>query len=92
MLSSKDLFVSQGSLTGESLPVEKLHDPEAKAVVSPAELTNICFMGTSVDSGTATGVVVTTGVHTYFGTMATAITGERVQTSFDQSAWTASHG
>jgi len=83
VLASKDLFVNQGSLTGESLPVEKLHDPEAKAVISPTELTNICFMGTSVDSGTATGVVVTTGVQTYFGSMATAITGERVQTSFD---------
>jgi len=83
VLASKDLFVNQGSLTGESLPVEKVHDPEAKAVISPNELTNICFMGTSVDSGTATGVVVTTGVQTYFGSMATAITGERVQTSFD---------
>ena len=83
VLASKDLFVSQGSLTGESLPVEKIHDPESKPVISPTELTNICFMGTSVDSGAATGVVVTTGVHTYFGSMATAITGERVQTSFD---------
>ncbi len=84
VLSSKDLFVSQGSLTGESLPVEKFHDPETKAVTSPTELTNICFMGTSVQSGTATAVVVTTGVHTYFGSMASSITGERVQTSFDQ--------
>jgi P-type Mg2+ transporter len=83
VLSSKDLFVTQGSLTGESLPVEKLHDPEPEAVVSPTELKNICFMGTSVQSGAATAVVVTTGSRTYFGTMATSITGERVQTSFD---------
>ncbi|MDQ2950200.1 MAG: HAD-IC family P-type ATPase, partial [Acidobacteriota bacterium] len=83
VLSSKDLFVSQGSLTGESLPVEKSHDPEPKEVISPIELKNTCFMGTSVESGTATAVVVTTGVHTYFGSMASAITGERVQTSFD---------
>ena len=83
LLSSKDLFVSQGSLTGESLPVEKIHDLESGAVVSPTELKNICFMGTSVQSGTATAVVVTTGVQTYFGTMARSITGERVQTSFD---------
>ena len=55
VLSSKDLFVSQGSLTGESLPVEKFHDPEPKAAVSPTELKNTCFMGTSVESGTATG-------------------------------------
>ncbi|MFY9531976.1 MAG: magnesium-translocating P-type ATPase [Candidatus Acidiferrales bacterium] len=84
LLSSKDVFVSQGSLTGESLPVEKFHDPETKDESSPTELKNICFMGTSVESGTATAVVVTTGVQTYFGSMARSITGERVQTSFDQ--------
>ena len=83
LLSSKDLFVSQGSLTGESLPVEKLQDVETKAVTSPTDFKNICFMGTSVQSGTATAVVVTTGVQTYFGSMARSITGERVQTSFD---------
>jgi Mg2+-importing ATPase len=84
LLSSKDLFVSQGSLTGESLPVEKFHDPQTKEESSPTELKNICFMGTSVESGTATAVVVTTGVQTYLGSMATSITRERVQTSFDQ--------
>ena len=41
-------------------------------------------MGTSVESGTATAVVVVTGVQTYLGSMAHSITGERVQTSFDQ--------
>ncbi len=84
LLSSKDLFVSQGSLTGESLPVEKFHDPEVKEESSPTEFKNICFMGTSVESGTATAVVVTTGVQTYLGSMARSITGERVPTSFDQ--------
>jgi P-type Mg2+ transporter len=84
LLTSKDLFVTQGSLTGESLPVEKLHDPETKTDISPTELKNICFMGTSVESGTAMAVVVTTGIQTYFGSMAHSITGERAQTSFDQ--------
>jgi Mg2+-importing ATPase len=84
LLSSKDLFVSQGSLTGESLPVEKSHDPETAENSSPTELKNICFMGTSVQSGTATAAVVTTGVHTYLGSMARSITGERAPTSFDQ--------
>jgi Mg2+-importing ATPase len=84
VLGSKDLFVSQGSLTGESLPVEKFHDPETTTVGSPIELKNICFMGTSVQSGTATAVVVTTGVQTYFGSMASSITGERPLTSFDE--------
>jgi Mg2+-importing ATPase len=83
VLSSKDLFVSQGSLTGESLPVEKFHEPQTEQASSPTELKNICFMGTSVESGTATAAIVTTGLHTYFGSMAIAITGDRVQTSFD---------
>jgi Mg2+-importing ATPase len=84
LLSSKDIFVSQGTLTGESLPVEKFHDPQTKANSSPTELKNICFMGTSIESGTAMAVVVTTGVQTYLGSMARSITGERVLTSFDQ--------
>ena len=84
LLSLKDLFVSQGSLTGESLPVEKFHDPETQKESSPTELKNTCFMGTSVQSGTATAVVVTTGVHTYLGSMARSITGDRTLTSFDQ--------
>lgn len=84
VIASKDLFVSQGSLTGESLPVEKFHDPETTVMSSPAELKNTCFMGASVQSGTATAVVVTTGTHTYLGSMAGAITESRSPTSFDQ--------
>jgi len=84
LLSSKDLFIIQGSLTGESLPVEKFHDPESGTPATPTELKNICFMGTSVESGTATAVVVTTGLKTYFGGMAESIVGERALTSFDQ--------
>lgn len=83
VLSSKDLFVSQGPLTGESMPVEKFHDPESGTSISPTELRNTCFMGTSVQSGTATAVVVVTGARTYFGTMAKSLAGERVQTNFD---------
>jgi Mg2+-importing ATPase len=84
VIAAKDLFVSQGTLTGESLPVEKFHDADSKAANSPAELKNICFMGTSVQSGTATAVIVVTGVHTYLGTMASSITEEEPPTSFDQ--------
>ena len=84
VLSSKDLFVSQGSLTGESLPVEKFHEAETKAVSSPTEIKNTCFMGTSVESGTAMAVVVTTGANTYLGSMAGSIAEERSPTSFDQ--------
>jgi len=84
ILTAKDLFVSQGTLTGESYPVEKFHDPDPKASNSPIDLKNICFMGTSVESGTATAVVVVTGVNTYLGTMAGSITEEAPPTSFDR--------
>jgi Mg2+-importing ATPase len=83
VLASKDLFVSQGTLTGESLPVEKFHDPEPAILRLPIDLKNTCFMGTSVQSGTASAVVVTTGVHTYLGSMAGAITESDTPTSFD---------
>ena len=84
LLSLKDLFVSQGTLTGESLPVEKFCEPRTQTDISPTELKNTCFMGTSVQSGTATAVIITTGAHTYLGSMARSIVGERSQTSFDE--------
>jgi len=84
LLSSKDLFIIQASLTGESLPVEKFDARETVPPASPLEWKNICFLGTSVESGTATGVVVGTGGRTYLGGIAKAIVGQRVQTSFDK--------
>jgi Mg2+-importing ATPase len=84
LLSCKDLFIIQASLTGESMPVEKFDARETSAAGSPLELKNICFLGTSVESGTATAVVVGTGGNTYLGSIAKAISGQRVQTSFDK--------
>lgn len=85
VIQSKDLFVSQAMLTGESLPLEKngelIPDADHK---SPLELDNICFMGTNVLSGTATAIVVTTGNLTYFGSIGKAITRKRAETSFDK--------
>ena len=84
LLSCKDLFVTQSSLTGEAFPVEKFDAPEPGKTNAPLELRNICFLGTSVESGTAQGVVVTTGRQTYLGSMASSIVGESTQTSFDR--------
>lgn len=85
VLQSKDLFVSQAMLTGESLPVEKREAPVKNAnEKSPVELDNICFMGTNVVSGTAIGIVVNTGNHTYFGSISKSILGKRAETSFDK--------
>jgi Mg2+-importing ATPase len=84
ILSCKDLFVIQSSLTGESFPGEKFDAPETGPVKSLLELKNVCFLGTSVESGAATGVVVETGLKTYLGGMASSIIGQEVQTSFDK--------
>src|SRR5271170_4682907 len=84
LVSCKDLVIVQASLTGESLPVEKLDAPETENGRQPLELRNLCFLGTSVESGTARAVVVATGAHTYFGSMASSITGQQVETSFDK--------
>jgi P-type Mg2+ transporter len=84
VLSCKDLFVIQASLTGESYPVEKFDAREPPRPATPLEHTNICFLGTSVESGTASAVAVATGLETYLGSMAAAITGQRVETEFDR--------
>ncbi len=84
VLSSKDLFVIQASLTGESLPIEKFDARDARENISPLEFSNVCFLGTSVESGTALAVAVATGKQTYFGSMAGSIAGAQIETSFDK--------
>ena len=81
ILDAKDLFVSQASLTGESEPIEKTPNVSAERE-SVTDYTNIAFMGSNVVSGSATAVVVCTGDRTLFGSMASAIAGEAVETSF----------
>ena len=81
ILEAKDLFVSQASLTGESEPVEKTPNVSAKRE-SVTDYTNIAFMGSNVVSGSATAVAVCVGDHTMFGSMACAVAGEAVETSF----------
>jgi P-type Mg2+ transporter len=84
LVSAKDLFVIQATLTGESLPVEKSEAADSRENVSSIERTNLCFLGTSVESGSATAVIVATGAHTYFGKVARSIAGRLVETAFDK--------
>ena len=84
LLTAKDLFIIQGTLTGESLPVEKSDARDLRTNVSSIEHTNICFLGTSVESGAATAVIVATGTQTYFGKMASSLAGQQVETAFDK--------
>ena len=81
ILDAKDLFISQAGLTGESEPIEKT-PTVSMGRESVTDYTNIAFMGSNVVSGSATAVVVCTGDRTLFGSMASAIAGEAVETSF----------
>ncbi len=84
LLVVKDLFLNQSALTGESIPVEKTPAPAQEAARNPLEMNNLCFLGSNVESGAGTAVVITTGSETYFGSLATSITGKRQVTSFDK--------
>lgn len=83
ILDAKDLFVSQASLTGESEPIEKIPMVnETRHAIT--DYTNIAFMGSNVISGSASAVVVTVGDHTLFGSMASEVAHEAVETSFSK--------
>lgn len=84
LVSAKDLFINEAALTGEALPVEKWPGAVTEEVKDPLHLSNLCFMGTSVVSGAATGVVVLTGSQTCFGHVAELIAGRRPATSFEK--------
>jgi len=85
VLVSKDLFVSQAAMTGESLPIEKHADAaeNTENTESVLDAANLLFMGTNVVSGAATALVLSTGNGTYFGTIATRVTAaDRTPTAF----------
>ena len=84
IISCKDLFISQASITGESFPIEKFSEPMTGPCASIADMRNIAFMGSSVVSGTAIGLVVKTGISTQFGEISQRLVTMRVQTSFDK--------
>ncbi|TCZ78205.1 magnesium-translocating P-type ATPase [Paenibacillus albiflavus] len=91
LITAKDLYVAESALTGEAMPVEKM-DTLPRSVlkskhnktINALELNNMCYMGTNIISGSATAVVIATGVDTYFGSMASTLIGKPPLTSFDK--------
>jgi Mg2+-importing ATPase len=82
LLESRDLYIQQAALTGESLPVEKQAHGEEVSTRPDAE--NMVFLGTSVVSGTANALVVATGARTSFGDIAARLASRPEQTAFDR--------
>ncbi|MFA5974828.1 MAG: magnesium-translocating P-type ATPase [Elusimicrobiota bacterium] len=84
LLSTKDFFVSQSALTGESMPVEKQATLTATAAGGDFDLANACFQGSNVLSGSARGLVINTGNRTYLGSISQKVSAQHVLTSFDK--------
>lgn len=87
LIQTRDLFLGMSSLTGESLPVERV----AKACPAPAkdtrtagDLDSIVLMGSTVISGSGVAVVVATGANTMFGGMARSLGSARGKTAYDE--------
>ena len=85
IIESKDLYVGQSSLTGESDAIKKVVNTEnTEEIDSLSDLDTICFMGTNVISGSAKGVVVLTADDTYFGKVAHTLNNGKPKTAFQK--------
>ena len=82
-LETKDLFIDQSQLTGESNPVEKFTTSDSKAGVT--DLANIGFMGSNIVSGSAKAIILTTGGNTYFGSMAKSLNSFEEKSAFEKN-------
>jgi len=82
ILESKDLFINEATLTGETYPVEKA-DGILPAQTPLAQRKNALFMGTYVVSGTAKALVVRTGKETEFGRVSERLKLKPPETEFE---------
>lgn len=80
LVRSKDLFVSQAAITGESAAAEKHATSCAAGSTMPlTHCENLVFMATTVVGGDAEGIVVAVGADTLYGGLAG---GDSVRGSF----------
>ena len=84
LLTAKDFFVSQSSLTGEAMPVEKVAEPPVAPSRAVIEMPNAVFQGSNVVSGSAKALVVNTGTRTHFGSISEKLGSASVSTNFDR--------
>lgn len=85
IIDSKDFFVNQSSITGESVPCakneKKILTKEESAL---SDLSNMVFLGSNVVSGTAKAVVVKTGKNTEYGMIAEKLSEAPQKSQFEK--------
>ena len=84
ILTAKDLFISQSTLTGESEPVEKFSAAATGKPTNPLDLDNLAFIGSTVISGAATALAVAIGDDTELGKVASQLQEKAPPTSFEK--------
>jgi len=82
LLDSKDLHVRESALTGESLPVDKAASDLPAGQHTIADASNSLFLGTAVQTGIGTAVIVRTGKDTAFGAIAQRLAMRPPETEF----------
>ncbi len=83
LLESKDLFINEASLTGETFPAEKKCGT-LQQTVRMSQRNNMLFMGTSVVSGSAKAVIGKTGITTEFGGISNHLRVLQPETAFEK--------
>ena len=90
VMSAKDLFISQATLTGESQPIEKFVRFDEDLAGTESDYSNLCLMGTNVVSGSSRALVIRTGNDTYLGSMSESLKNTKRANSFETSIATIS--
>lgn len=84
LINAKDLFINQSSLTGESLPIEKVSESVNQEKTVVFDYQNLVFMGSDVISGSGKALILKTGQETLFGDIAKKASAQRNETSFSK--------
>ena len=83
LINANELFTNEAAFTGESFPVEKKIG--IIATDSPlAARSNMLFMGSNIISGTATVLVIKTGLQTEFGHISASLKAAAPETDFEK--------
>ena len=82
-IQTKDTFISQSALTGESQPIERFAIQTDDETIGLTDLPNIALLGSDIVSGSALAIAVHTGVNTYFSSIAESLNEKRAPSSFE---------